>query len=305
MGDDAKAHARDGHDSALYNARTVVDVCPTERDPVLGRAAAGRGPRQARGGTGLGARVGALARRRGGPGSSATAATAATTRSRRSEGHVRVRFQLPDARARRARPLPLRAARGDAAATATTCSMRGQRAARLRLGQGPQDPRADAHLELLPGPVPDRRSSSSADVRLRRRASTRTRMLEIVALHRPGRVQDDLGVAGRTSSPTSAPPARSASASAPPTRSPAASASSSIPSSASTARCAASTARSTPSTTTATSLVTHIKPKQVPKAAGARGALHRLRVLRRRVPLRGPGACSCCDDGVQPQSRSP
>jgi electron transport complex protein RnfB len=29
MGQDAKAHARDGHDSALYNARTVVDVCPT------------------------------------------------------------------------------------------------------------------------------------------------------------------------------------------------------------------------------------------------------------------------------------
>jgi len=29
MGEDAKAHARDGHDSALYNARTVVDVCPT------------------------------------------------------------------------------------------------------------------------------------------------------------------------------------------------------------------------------------------------------------------------------------
>jgi ferredoxin len=29
MGDDAKAHAIDGHDSALYNARTVVDVCPT------------------------------------------------------------------------------------------------------------------------------------------------------------------------------------------------------------------------------------------------------------------------------------
>lgn len=29
MGDDAKAHAFDVHDSALYNARTVVDVCPT------------------------------------------------------------------------------------------------------------------------------------------------------------------------------------------------------------------------------------------------------------------------------------
>jgi ferredoxin len=30
MGNDAKAHARDVHDSTLYNARTVVDVCPTE-----------------------------------------------------------------------------------------------------------------------------------------------------------------------------------------------------------------------------------------------------------------------------------
>jgi len=29
MGDDAKAHPHEGHDSALYNARTVVDVCPT------------------------------------------------------------------------------------------------------------------------------------------------------------------------------------------------------------------------------------------------------------------------------------
>jgi Na+-translocating ferredoxin:NAD+ oxidoreductase subunit B len=29
MGQDAKAHSRDQHDSALYNARTVVDVCPT------------------------------------------------------------------------------------------------------------------------------------------------------------------------------------------------------------------------------------------------------------------------------------
>lgn len=29
MGDDAKAHAIDEHDSTLYNARTVVDVCPT------------------------------------------------------------------------------------------------------------------------------------------------------------------------------------------------------------------------------------------------------------------------------------
>jgi ferredoxin len=29
MGADTKAHAKDGHDSALYNARTVVDVCPT------------------------------------------------------------------------------------------------------------------------------------------------------------------------------------------------------------------------------------------------------------------------------------
>jgi ferredoxin len=29
MGDDAKAHAIPGHDSSLYNARTVVDVCPT------------------------------------------------------------------------------------------------------------------------------------------------------------------------------------------------------------------------------------------------------------------------------------
>ncbi len=29
MGEDVKAHAKDGHDSALYNARTVVDVCPT------------------------------------------------------------------------------------------------------------------------------------------------------------------------------------------------------------------------------------------------------------------------------------
>lgn len=29
MGDDAKAHAFDEHDSTLYNARTVVDVCPT------------------------------------------------------------------------------------------------------------------------------------------------------------------------------------------------------------------------------------------------------------------------------------
>jgi hypothetical protein len=30
MGNDAKAHAIDGHDSALYNARTVVEVCPTD-----------------------------------------------------------------------------------------------------------------------------------------------------------------------------------------------------------------------------------------------------------------------------------
>ena len=30
MGDDAKAHAIDGHDSELYNARTVVEVCPTD-----------------------------------------------------------------------------------------------------------------------------------------------------------------------------------------------------------------------------------------------------------------------------------
>ena len=29
MGQDAKAHAHDVHDSTLYNARTVVDVCPT------------------------------------------------------------------------------------------------------------------------------------------------------------------------------------------------------------------------------------------------------------------------------------
>lgn len=29
MGADVKAHAKDGHDSSLYNARTVVDVCPT------------------------------------------------------------------------------------------------------------------------------------------------------------------------------------------------------------------------------------------------------------------------------------
>jgi Na+-translocating ferredoxin:NAD+ oxidoreductase subunit B len=29
MGDDAKAHAFETHDGALYNARTVVDVCPT------------------------------------------------------------------------------------------------------------------------------------------------------------------------------------------------------------------------------------------------------------------------------------
>ena len=29
MGDDEKAHAFDTHDSGLYNARTVVDVCPT------------------------------------------------------------------------------------------------------------------------------------------------------------------------------------------------------------------------------------------------------------------------------------
>ncbi len=29
MGDDAKAHPYDGHDSSLYNARTVIDVCPT------------------------------------------------------------------------------------------------------------------------------------------------------------------------------------------------------------------------------------------------------------------------------------
>lgn len=29
MGKDAKAHAHDVHDSTLYNARTVVDVCPT------------------------------------------------------------------------------------------------------------------------------------------------------------------------------------------------------------------------------------------------------------------------------------
>ena len=29
MGDDAKAHAFETHDSTLYNARTVVDVCPT------------------------------------------------------------------------------------------------------------------------------------------------------------------------------------------------------------------------------------------------------------------------------------
>jgi len=29
MGDDAKAHEKDGHDATLYNARTVVDVCPT------------------------------------------------------------------------------------------------------------------------------------------------------------------------------------------------------------------------------------------------------------------------------------
>jgi len=29
MGDDAKAHAKEKHDGALYNARTVVDTCPT------------------------------------------------------------------------------------------------------------------------------------------------------------------------------------------------------------------------------------------------------------------------------------
>ena len=29
MGDDAKAHAKDDHQSDLYNARTVVDTCPT------------------------------------------------------------------------------------------------------------------------------------------------------------------------------------------------------------------------------------------------------------------------------------
>ena len=30
MGQDQKAHAIDGHDSGLYNARTVVEVCPTD-----------------------------------------------------------------------------------------------------------------------------------------------------------------------------------------------------------------------------------------------------------------------------------
>ena len=30
MGDDEKAHEIEGHDSGLYNARTVVDVCPTD-----------------------------------------------------------------------------------------------------------------------------------------------------------------------------------------------------------------------------------------------------------------------------------
>jgi len=30
MGDDEKAHALDGQEAALYNARTVIDVCPTE-----------------------------------------------------------------------------------------------------------------------------------------------------------------------------------------------------------------------------------------------------------------------------------
>jgi ferredoxin len=40
MGQDAKAHTFDVHDSTLYNARTVVDVCPTAAISYTGETAA-------------------------------------------------------------------------------------------------------------------------------------------------------------------------------------------------------------------------------------------------------------------------